>query len=260
MVYKGMNILEQHSKKQLIFNGEIKRVDFLDRRFYQRSPDEFYTSVTTILQYMPKAKFFENWLKDVGHNADIIIEKAGKEGTQVHDAVERLVRGEEISWMDQYGNAIYSLVVWEMILKFYEFWTTYKPKLILSEEFVYSDIHKYAGTLDLVVELEGENWLLDVKTSNNLSKSHELQLAAYAKALEEIKGIKIQKMGILWLKALTRGESKAKGVMQGKGWQVKIVEGIEENFELFKMIQKLYDLDNPDKKPAFYSYPTSIKI
>ena len=54
---------------------------------------------------------------------------------------------------------------------------------------------------DLIVEMDGERWLLDVKTSNNLHRSYNLQLAAYAKAWEEMFGQKIDRTGILWLKS-----------------------------------------------------------
>ena len=212
-----MNILEQNEKKRLDFNPELQQINFLDRRVYKRSEGVYYPSVTTILQYMPKNKFFDTWLKDVGHNADYIMKKAGKEGTQVHEAAEKLVKGEEVSWMDDYGNARYSQLVWEMILKFAEFWNTYKPELISTEDFVWSDTYKYAGTADLVVKMDGEVWLLDLKTSNSIHKSYDLQLASYAKALEECKGIKIERTGIIWLKAHTRSASKKKGVYQGKG-------------------------------------------
>ena len=176
MIKQGMNILEQNEKKRLDFNPELKQINFLDRRVYKRGEGVYYPSVTTILQYMPKNKFFETWMKDVGHNADLIMRKAGKEGTQVHEAAEALVKGEEVTWMDDYGRAKYSQVVWEMILKFYEFWSTYKPELISTEDFVWSDEHKYAGTADLVVKLDGKVWLLDLKTSNSLHKSYDYSL------------------------------------------------------------------------------------
>ena len=260
MIKQGMNILEQNEKKRLDFNPELQQINFLDRRVYKRSEGVYYPSVTTILQYMPKNKFFDTWLKDVGHNADYIMKKAGKEGTQVHEAAEKLVKGEEVSWMDDYGNARYSQIVWEMILKFAEFWNTYKPELISTEDFVWSDKYKYAGTADLVVKMDGEVWLLDLKTSNSIHKSYDLQLASYAKALEECKGIKIERTGIIWLKAHTRSASKKKGVYQGKGWQVKVIDKIDENFELFNLIYKLYSLENPTVEPIYNSYPTTIKL
>ena len=162
--------------------------------------------------------------------------------------------------MDNYGNAKYSQIVWEMILKFADFWRTHKPELISAEDFVWSDKHKYAGTADLVVKMDGEVWLLDIKTSNSIHKSYDLQLASYAKGLEEAKGIKIQRTGIIWLKAHTRSASKVKGKYQGKGWQIKVIDEIEENFELFKMIYKLYSLEHPVVEPIYNSYPTTLKL
>jgi hypothetical protein len=209
---------------------------------------------------MPKNKFFESWLKDVGHNADLIMRRAGKQGTQVHEACEKLILGEEVSWMDDYGNAKYSQIVWEMILKFHDFWTTYKPELISAEEFVWSDKHKYAGTADIVCKINDEVWLLDIKTSNSIHKSFDLQLASYAKALEESKGVKIERTGIVWLKAHSRGPSKQKNVIQGKGWKVLQIDEIDKNFDLFKMIYKLYSLENPTVEPIYNSYPTSLKL
>lgn len=255
-----MNILEQNEKKRLDYNPDLQQINFLDRRVYKRGEGVYYPSVTTILQYMPKNSFFETWLKDVGHNADLIMRKAGKEGTQVHEAAERLIKGEEIRWMDDYGNAKYSQLVWEMILKFCEFWRAHKPELISTEDFVWSDKHQYAGTADLVVKMDGEVWLLDLKTSNSLHKSYDLQLASYAKALEECKGIKIDRTGILWLKAHTRSKSSKKGTYQGKGWQIKVTDDIDKNFELFKMIYELYKLENPVTEPIYNSYPTTLKL
>jgi len=260
MIKQGMNILDQNKKKRLDFNPELKQINFLDRRVYKRSEGVYYPSVTTILQYMPKNKFFESWLKDVGHNADLIMKRAGKQGTQVHEACEKLILGEEVSWMDEYGNARYSQIVWEMILKFYEFWNIYKPELISSEEFVWSDKHKYAGTADIVCKLNDETWLLDIKTSNSIHKSYDLQLASYATALEESKGIKIDRTGIVWLKAHSRGPAKNGKTMQGKGWKVLEIDEIEKNFELFEMIYKLYSLENPTVEPIYNSYPTTLKI
>ena len=255
-----MNILEQNKKNNLDFNPDLQQINFLDRRVYKRGEGVYYPSVATILQYMPKNKFFEGWLKDVGHSADYIMRKAGKEGTQVHEACEKLVLGEEVTWMDDYGNAKYSQIVWEMILKFADFWRTHKPELISTESFVWSDEHKFAGTADLVVKMDGEVWLLDIKTSNSVHKSYDLQLASYAKGLEESKGVKIERTGIIWLKANTRSTSNKKGVYQGKGWQVKVVDEIDKNFELFKMIYELYKLENPTTEPIYNSYPTTLKL
>jgi hypothetical protein len=59
MIKQGMNILEQNAKKRLDFNPDLQQINFLDRRVYKRGEGIYYPSVTTILQYMPKNKFFE---------------------------------------------------------------------------------------------------------------------------------------------------------------------------------------------------------
>jgi len=260
MINKGANILSEHAKKTLKFKPELKRIDFSDRRVYERSEGVYYPSVTSVLQYMPKNKYFESWLKDVGHNADLIMRKAGDEGTQTHNAIEELLAGKELNWMDEYGNAKYNELVWGMILKFVDFWEQAKPKLLYTEEFTYSDTHKYAGTTDIIAEIDEEIWLIDFKTSNSLHKTMDMQLAAYVKAIEETKDIKIDRTGILWFKSAKRGPSKKVGEFQGKGWELKDVGEVDYNFDLFQTIYKLYRLENPETKPIYSSYPTVVSI
>jgi hypothetical protein len=146
-----------------------------------------------------------------------------------------------------------------MILKFADFWNTHKPELIAAEYHLFSDKYEYAGTADLVCRINDELWLLDIKTSNSLHTSHDLQLAAYAHAWNETHNEKITRTGIIWLKAKTKKEGK-EGEMQGKGWQVKVVNDIEKNLDMFLNIYKIYKLENPNAKPHSELLPTSIKL
>lgn len=256
---KGQNIIHDKRINRIIkYSEDLKQINIFDQRFYQRN-DKFYPSVSTILNYFPKNKFFHDWLREVGFNSEIIAAKAAEEGTQVHNAIEKLINGEEIKWFSDDGIAKYSLEVWKMILKFNEFWSKYKPKLIATEYHIFSDKYEYAGTIDLIIKLNDEIWLLDIKTSNSLHTTYELQLGAYAAAWNETHDIKVNKTGILWLKAATRTEGK-NGAMQGHGWQVKIIDDIEKNLEMFNKIYDIYRLENPNDKPVYMQYPTSIKI
>ena len=38
------------------------------------------------------------------------------------------------------------------------------------------------------------------------------------------------------------------------------IAGALAGFELFKMIYRLYELENPTTEPVYYSYPTTIKL
>jgi hypothetical protein len=259
MIEKNENVNKKSITRILNVDPNSKRVSVLDNRFYTRF-DEYYPSVTNILQFMPKGKFFETWLKDVGHNADVIARKAANEGTQVHDAVERYVAGEKITWLNDEGYSNYSLDVWKLILKFHEFWSIYKPTLLASEIHLFSDTYKYAGTCDLVVEIDGVRWLLDIKTSKSIHTSMDLQLAAYAQAWNETFEEKIEKTGIIWLKSSKQKEGK-KGTMQGKGWEIyQPPRTFEENLKLFHNIHELYRLEHPDPKPFIHDFITEIQI
>ena len=259
MIEKNANLIKDPKIKRIVeYKEGDKQVNVLDSRFYRRD-EKYYPSVTSILNYFPKNQFFHSWLKDVGHNSDIIANKAANEGTQVHNAVEAFLNGEEIQWLDENGSAKYSMDVWKMILKFADFWNTHKPELVVAEYHLFSDEYEYAGTADLIVRWMGKLWLLDVKTSNSLHTSYDLQLAAYATAWNETHNEKVTHTGILWLKANTRGEGKGDKI-QGKGWEVKFISDIENNFKMFKNIQEIYKLENPNFKPATETLPTSVKI
>jgi len=260
MIENNVNVLQDPKIKRIVeYSKDSKQINILDQRFYKRN-ELYYPSVSSILNYFPKNKFFMDWVKDTGHNSEIIAAKAAFEGSQVHNAVDAFLRGEEINWIDDYGRAIYSLEVWKMILKFTEFWNKFKPELVASEYHVFSDIHQYAGTIDLVVKLKEKLWLIDTKTSNSLHTVHDLQIASYAKAWNETHSEPIEETGILWLKASTRGEDKKGEKIQGAGWQLKNIGDIEHNFDMFLKIKDIYLMENPDSKPYFETMPTSIKL
>lgn len=260
MIEQGVKIYKKSVTRVLEIDQDAKQVNFLDTRFYKKG-EKYYPSVTSVLQYFPKNKFFENWLKDVGHNSDIIVRKAANEGTQVHEAIEDYLLGKEITWLNEYSEAKYSMDVWKNILKFDEFWKQVKPTLIESEIHLFSDEAKIAGTCDLVLEIDGEIWILDIKTSNSLHTSQDLQIAAYAKMWNETFEEKVVRAGILWLKSSKRGPDKSGKKIQGKGWEVyESSRSIEENWDFFQKILDLYHLENPDAKPAFESFPLSVKL
>jgi hypothetical protein len=260
MIEKNIYVYKKSIKRILEIDPNSKRINILDNRFYTRN-DQYYPSVTSILQFFPKGKFFETWLKDVSHNSDIIVRKAADEGTQVHEAIEKYLQGEKLTWIDENENSKYSLDVWKMILKFHEFWSSHKPTLIESEIHLFSDKFKYAGTCDLVVEINNKKWILDIKTSNSLHTSYDLQLAAYAQAWNENFDEKIDHTGILWLKSSKRGEDKKGEKIQGKGWELYEPEkNIEDNLNLFHLIHELYKLENPNIKPINDQFPTEIQI
>lgn len=241
------------------YNDDWSQITMNDQRFYKKG-DKYYPSVTYILSYYPKGKQFENWLKDKGEEATDIAEEAAASGTKVHNAIEDLLNGKKLNWVTQKGDIIYTEREWKMILCFREFWETYNPKLIHSEIFIFSDKEGFSGTIDLVVEIEGERYILDIKTSNSLHTIYDLQLSCYATAWNENNPENlVSKVGILWLNAKTRTFNKDK--FQGKGWQlVRSDKTIEENFQIFKHIHEIFKIEVGELKPSIATYPTEIQL
>ena len=253
---KKRNIKKTYNRI-LEISEDAQQITLPDSRYYRRNGN-YYPSVTYVLSYYPKGKFFEDWLKKVGYASEHIVKRAAEEGTQVHELAETYLNGEELKFLDERGRPQYNPDVWQMFLRFVEFWEEFKPTLIETEVHLFSDQLKVAGTCDLIVEINGEIWLLDLKTSNQLQSTYELQTAVYGQCYEECFGKKIDRYGILWLKSSKRKASKGK--MQGKGWE--IVESnrtFEENIDIFQTVKKLFDLENPTHSPIFTEFRTIAK-
>jgi len=244
-----------------LHDAQLEQITFLDERFYTLDNLTFYPSVTTIFDVYPKGGGFTEWLKQVGFNATEIVKRAGEQGNNVHNAIEQFLAGLELKWIGETGEN-YTLIEWRMILKFHEFFTEFKPKV---EEFELSDVSLefgFGGTLDMVCMLNGDRWLIDYKSSNAIHKSHELQLAAYAMMWNQKNPDKpIDRTGILWLKALTRGADKSGKKIQGHGWQLKEFDRpYMEAFKMFEHVHAIWKEENPNAAPKNHTLPDRIKM
>lgn len=248
----------KHSYNRILeISDDHKQITLPDSRYYRRNGN-YYPSVTYVLSYYPKGKYFEDWLKKVGYSAEYIVKKAAEEGTQVHEMIEEYLNGNEVNFLNQQGYPQYDPDVWQMFLRFVEFWETYNPKLIETEVHLFSDELKVAGTCDLICEIDGKLWLIDFKTSNHIQSTYELQTAVYGQCYKECYGKDVDHYGILWLKSTKRKLNKEK--MSGKGWEVVISERThEENIDIFKTVKRLFDLENPQSSPIFTEFITTAK-
>jgi hypothetical protein len=254
-------VLKTSYNRILKVSDDAKQITMPDSRYYQRN-GEYYPSITYVLGTYPKGKFFEDWLKKVGYASEHIVRKAGEEGTKTHEMIEDYLNGEELNFLSPTGYPQYDTQVWQMFLRFVDFWEEYNPKLIEAEVHLFSDEIKVAGTCDMVCEIEingkTELWIIDFKTSNNLQTTYDLQTAIYGKCYEECFGKKADRHGILWLKSNKR--KSAKGKIQGKGWEMyESSRTQEENIDIFMTVKKLFDLENPSHSPSFTEFKTSAK-
>ena len=251
-----MKQIKKQYGRVLEISDDHKQITLPDGRYYQRN-GEYYPSVTYVLSHYPKGKFFEDWLKKVGYSADYIVKRASEEGTQVHEMIEDYLNGKELLFLE-HGIPMYAPNVWQMFLRFVDFWEEYKPTLIEAEIHLFSDELKVAGTCDMVCEINGELWVIDFKTSNHLQTTYDLQTAMYAKCFEECFGKKVDRTGVLWLKSSKRGPKKDK--IQGKGWEMyESKRTQEDNLNIYRAVRTLFDIENPNHKPAFTEFRTTAK-
>ena len=246
----------------LEISADSKQITLPDSRYYRRN-GEYYPSITYVLGSYPKGKFFEDWLKKVGYSAEYIVRKAGEEGTQVHEMIEDYLNGKELNFLVN-GIPMYNPDVWQMFLRFVDFWEEYKPTLIETEVHLFSDELKVAGTCDMICEIEIEGkkelWVIDFKTSNHLQTTYDLQGAIYAKCYEECYGKTADRVGVLWLKSKSRGADKTGKRLKGKNWEMYESPRTQaENIDIFNTVKKLFDLENPKHKPIFTEFRTQAK-
>ena len=104
-----------------------------------------------------------------------VLNDAAELGTNTHDWIEAYVNGEI--------PPEYSHPEVEQMADEFLFWLSlhdFKP--ILTEATVFNPEDGYAGTLDLLAWIDGECWLLDIKTSRSTWDEHRSQVAALWKS------------------------------------------------------------------------------
>jgi len=101
-------------------------------------------------------------------------DRAAKRGTEVHALAERIVGGEEVEVPEELTGHVDSYI------RFLDDW---QVDPIIVEGVCGHRKHRWMGTFDLVANLHGERWLLDLKTTRSgIFGETALQLAAYRHA------------------------------------------------------------------------------
>lgn len=229
------------------FNEDEKRVDIFNERWYQNPENKkFYRNVTTILGIIDKGYAFNEWLKNVGHNAEIIVDRAGKFGTDFHKMVELFFTKETIKYSNVIGDGQYKTSLWERFNIWLDFYKEMKLSPKSTEYVVYSDKYEYAGTADLITS----SYLYDWKTGSTVGNSERLQQVAYMRAYEEMTGIHLESAFLVHIPLIKPNK---------KGYKVIEVSNSDELFELFLSTKKVFDMQNQDK-PKFLTLPLEINI
>lgn len=105
-------------------------------------------------------------------------EASGDIGTAVHKACEDWIKNKTIPSLDEQGM--------KMFENFKNWAEENKVEFLESEIRVYSEKYWYAGTIDLVIKLNGHVYIGDIKTSSGIWDEHFYQTAGYQLALQEL--------------------------------------------------------------------------
>lgn len=239
------------------------RIQFLDSRFYRTPDGGFVPSVTTILEAYPKGQQYVEWLKKNGEDADDIRDEAGRRGSIVHAMTETLDYGGELALMNEDGTPKYKLSEWAMLGRYAEFRERHPATVHAIELNMISAELGYAGTLDRLLTIGGQPYLMDIKTSGAVHNSYWLQQAAYIRLLggtkegrNALNGVAVDRVkpAILWLNAKTKTFGKD-GTMQGPGWQFLTAETpVEKLLKIFDHTHALWLEENGASKPKTTTY------
>ena len=139
----------------------------------------WYPRVTSIvsIKAKPALYMFYAGLPDY-KTGEAIKSKSAEEGTLLHETVEAILRKEPIVIPDQVKPAV------SAFLDFYKENELIAHKI---EERVISKKHHFAGTMDVLAELNGVLGILDIKTSVAIYRDYSMQTSAYIEALSEDK-------------------------------------------------------------------------
>ena len=149
----------------------VKRLD-VGRRWYSRgSSNNWKPSVTTVIgETCSKGKHFDEWLMKNGLNALTIRDESAERGTLVHESIEALLDGEELTIDNEF--------IQKSLMSFEKFYNEIKPDVVEKELFLYHKDIPWAGTPDIIANVNNRLSLVDIKTGD-YRKTHEIQQLMY---------------------------------------------------------------------------------
>lgn len=245
----------------------VLQITTLDERWYARPiknkksglPEyEYCPSVTWIASYYPKGIAFYKWLANKGWDeAEAIKVAAGEKGSKIHQATEAIDAGEEIEITSKFINPTtmeeeeLTPEEYKAVMDFVAWLDETKPELLANEITVFGD--GYAGTIDRIYRIDGQIWIVDIKTGQNIWEEYKLQLSAYSHAEIDYKklGITDEEWKNRKLAILQIGYHKNQ-----KGY--KFTE-IEDKYELFKVAMQIWKNENPNAFPEQAQYPLKLR-
>jgi hypothetical protein len=236
----------QYERRVIDAKKGLVQITFPDERWYEKIVDDkiiYIPSITWVVSYWPKGIGFMKWMASHGFDeAESIKEASGEKGTHIHHAIGMLLDGKEIDFNTVIDDKEITAEEYAAVMSFVDWHNEYKPLIKKTEFTVFSDDDTFAGTLDLWCEINGEDWVIDFKSSADIWPSHELQVMAYRRAL----GVDAR-LGILQV-GYKRNKRK---------W--KFTE-VTDDFTLFQAVYQIWKKETAGVQPLQREYPLSLSL
>lgn len=219
--------------------------------------------VTAITSILNKPNLYRYFADSVNYSAaQRRLDSAAEWGTLTHKIIERMLKGEIVKPDAKIMPSIKAFLEWRSknIMK------VVNPDEDI-EKLVVDTEHMFAGTLDVVAEVNGTFGVIDLKTSTGIWEEHYLQTAAYLSAFNKTVKVK-KKCTTRWIlridqyeeclgcKAKRRGKEGILRVTGGKRicnhqWsekkglvEFKELEGYKEDIKAFLAAKELWEWYN----------------
>lgn len=203
--------------------SRIQLISKNNQHYYCKDKNQ-YPSVTTILSLLNKPALI-NWAVNATTDSirnDFVVKKskipfttsnitlslekakrhhralskdAANMGSEVHSMIEKHFKGKDIPQKTNFREPIQ-----KAFGAFQDWLNDFEVEAINSEiPFISAQWGGYGGTIDLVAEINGKNYIVDFKTSNAIYDDYVIQIAAYRTAYVKVFGALIERMAILRL-------------------------------------------------------------
>lgn len=269
----------------------ISVAEYFDDRAYrirEHGKETIISSVSTRLGIEDKP-FLLKWYADLGwEEARKRLHEAGDRGKRIHFSLWVYLNGgkviynpwqaslysdEEIEAFKKETNGLIMILRSQdehvAMWKLQQFFDLVKPKVLSTEETVYSIEDDIAGTLDMALEIEqgkydvnGASGLIipktgiyicDLKAGNQIPESAWAQMAAYGKAFEKMKKVKIDGALVLHTTSQTK-----KGI-EGFSSPMKTAEELQPHYQIFQSLSFVWKQRNPNFHVKAFQFPTIIQ-
>jgi hypothetical protein len=199
---------------------------------YRLSDGTLVPGVTTIVGLLNKPQLvsWANRLGLQGIDASAHVQAAAGAGTCAHEMIQEVLGGPAVDLSKYSGEEIAQAQ--NAASKFKAWLAEHAMETQAIEMQLVSERHRVGGTIDWYGMLDGLYTLVDLKTSGRVYDEHIIQVAAYARLMEEA-DYEIDRVRIL---RFSRDDDSSQRDMTLSEEQLRV------GWEIFKHLRDIYDL------------------